>query len=238
LGLATSAEVASAQVQDPGQPLGVGTFPLQPANGLIISFTNNDPILTIGDAERIAGVFIEAYPQECAAFSYSNCTNEVSLIVELGFDVPCGENTRAYACTRGPEITIATEYLRSNREDYDLITHEAMHVVQDGGPSNNYRAGEACWYWNEGIADVARDAFGTNNDAAGWVLTPGDYTNGYREAAHFLRWVEAAYGSQVLVYLDKWMREEGCPTDTFWIAQTSVGLTHLLTAYDSAVRGG
>lgn len=224
-----------AVAQDPGQRVGLGTFPLEPLDGLYISFTNNDPILTVGEAETIVRRFIDTYPKECVAFRYARCTNQVRIVIQPGFDVPCGDPNRAYACTRGAEITIATEYLRSNRSDYDLITHEAMHVVQFGGVENNYIGGD-CGYWVEGLADVARDVFGLSNGAANWFLAKGDYRNGYRETAHFLRWVEAEYDSEVSIYLDGWLRARGCPTDDFWTTRTGVSLAQLVAAYNSAAQ--
>jgi hypothetical protein len=116
-------------------------------------------------------------------------------------------------------------------EDYDMVTHEAMHVVQWG-----YVNPDACGYWVEGIADVARSRFGLNNAAASWALgyEPGKtYADGYTNAAHFLEWVKETYQYDVAVNLDAALRSIGCPDDLFWQKQTTLSLAELWDAYVS-----
>lgn len=177
-------------------------------------------------AAKIVSTFFETYAQECETFNTS-CAKLVTIRIKPEA-VQCGPST-AMACTVRAEIAIAADTLWYNPEDYDMVTHEAMHVVQQG-----YLTAEDCWYWDEGIADVARARFGVNNVAAGWMLAydpTQSYTDGYTSTAHFLEWIKDTYQYDVTVNLDSQLRAIGCPDDIFWEKQTTLGLDALWNEY-------
>ena len=97
-------------------------------------------------------------------------------------------------------ITINPAWLHTHPGDIDLVTHEAMHIVQ-GYPG--YGDARVPGWLVEGIADYARDRYGMDNAAAGWVL-PGkvekgqNFDSGYRVTGAFLKWAEAEYPGLVL----------------------------------------
>lgn len=86
----------------------------------------------------------------------------------------------------------------------------------------------------EGIADYARDRYGMDNAAAGWVL-PGkvekgqNFDSGYRVTGAFLKWAEAEYPGLVLA-LDKALRD-GRYTPALWQKHTGKALPALWTQY-------
>jgi basic secretory peptidase family protein len=85
----------------------------------------------------------------------------------------------------GDTVTYDSDHLIHNPLDWDIVTHEIMHVIQ----YPHYNPG----WLIEGIADYVRDLYGVNNQASGWRLTddPSKYYNGgYGHTALFLIWVE------------------------------------------------
>jgi hypothetical protein len=82
-------------------------------------------------------------------------------------------------------VTFDSDHIINNPLDWDIVTHEIMHVIQ----YPHYSPG----WLIEGIADYVRDLYGVNNQASGWRLTdePTRYYNrGYGHTALFLIWIE------------------------------------------------
>jgi hypothetical protein len=86
--------------------------------------------------------------------------------------------------------------MKTHPEDIDVITHEAMHIVQD------YHKGNTPGWLTEGIADYVRYKYGVNNEKGGWQLpavkSDHHYTSAYRITARFLAWVEDNYDKKIV----------------------------------------
>lgn len=126
----------------------------------------------------------------------------------------------------GNEVRYQTEWLLTNPEDYDVVVHEIMHIVQ------NYST--APGWFTEGIADYVRNQYGVNNAAAGWALTMptagSEYTDGYGTTARFLLWLEARYAIEIVTMLNTQLRE-GTYVPDFWTSYTGKTIEQLWDDY-------
>lgn len=135
---------------------------------------------------------------------------------------------KGVAATAGGVIRVNPEWMKKNPEDLDVVTHEAMHIVQA------YRGHSGPGWITEGIADYVRHQFGVNNEAAKWSLTPFNekqsYKNAYRITARFFVWITKNYKKHFVRDLDAAMRE-GTYTDGFWKQQTGKTVDELWSQY-------
>jgi len=224
--LALSAQVGSAQVGDPTVTGGIGSI-TRTEGGYTLTFVSETDTLTAETAANLQSTFFSVYPQECSTFS-TGCATSVTIRVEPT-DIDCGTSPNAAACATGPLIQISGPHIATYPEDYDIVAHEAMHVVQA-----DYVSSTECWYWSEGIADVARSRFGLDQTGQSWRLEPAadkTYQDGYGPTAHFLEWIKTSYMQDVTVELDAQLRSNGCPTDEFWEALTTFGVDQLWEQY-------
>ena len=128
-------------------------------------------------------------------------------------------------------ITINPGWLAQHPNDIDLVTHEAMHIVQ-GYPG--YGDARVPGWLVEGIADYARDRYGMDNAAAGWALpgkveTGQNFDSGYRVTGAFLKWADAEHPGLVLA-LDKALRD-GRYAPALWQKHTGKALPALWAQY-------
>lgn len=145
---------------------------------------------------NIIKVFNEVYFN---VFDYYNDGEYVNVTIEV---------TEIYsnpAYTVGHTICIDYTYLNNNPEDYDVITHELIHVAQ-------YNIQSAIPIWLiEGMADYGRYKFGINNEAANWQFEAPNYaqyfTDAYKTTAAFLVWIEKEYPSFTVKNMNKIMKE-------------------------------
>lgn len=89
----------------------------------------------------------------------------------------------AYA--RGNEIHFSADWIKKSPEDYGMVVHELVHIVQD------YK-GKGEFWLTEGLADYVRYSHfepGKNNS---WQLDPArsSYKQGYGIAGSFLDWID------------------------------------------------
>jgi len=126
------------------------------------------------------------------------------------------------------KITISSKYLRKKPQDFDVIAHEVMHIVQ--AYPNNSGPG----WLTEGIADYVRYKYGNDNKSAGWSLpdyTASDYyTQSYLVTARFLLWATQKFGADLVVKLDLHLREKTY-TSELWIKYTNKTLDELRDTY-------
>ncbi|CAF1359767.1 unnamed protein product [Adineta steineri] len=159
-----------------------------------MTIINNDPGFNQNTRQRCIDTYFANMPQMCSRFNNNGCTRDVVFTIDPNY------NGVAYAS--GGNIVISAAWLRNNPQDTDVVTHEAMHVVQ------RYPRGDPGWLI-EGIADYARFRFGRNNPAANWWLPDFDrnhhYTNAYRVTARFLVWCENRWPN-IVNQLDSVMR--------------------------------
>ncbi len=175
---------------------------------------------------RIIETFFSAYLRERADF-HPAAPSRVGIVIDPGYDGVAYVGDKEKAAT----ITINPGWLAKHPADLDLVTHEAMHIVQ-GYPS--YGDQQVPGWLVEGIADYARDHYGMGNAAAGWALPQKvgagqTVESGYRVTGAFLKWAEGGHPGLVLA-LDKALRA-GQYTPTLWQTHTGKALPALWSAY-------
>ncbi len=135
----------------------------------------------------------------------------------------------------GNHATYQVNWLLQHPEDYDIVVHEIMHIVE------GYQWATTPSWLTEGIADYARFHYGSNNAASGWQLqmpaAGNSYTNGYGVAARFLIWLEARYDIELVEMLDTVLRA-GTYDPSLWVSYTGKSVDTLWADYvaDPAFR--
>ena len=187
--------------------------------GVTLIFINKEEGFSKAEAERMQETFFEIYPKEIKTYN-KKAAKKVAMIIDPDY--------KGVAATAGTVIRINPEWMEKHPEDLDVVTHEAMHIVQA------YHGHSGPGWITEGIADYVRNEFGVNNKAAGWSLTPFNekqsYTNAYRITARFLVWITKNYKKSFVQSLNFAMRE-GKYTDGFWKDQTGKTVDELWALY-------
>ncbi len=188
-------------------------------NGKTLIFTNEDPNFKPEVKKGLVKTFFKVYPEMIKDFN-PNATDTIHVKIDTTY------NGVAYA--HNGEITISSGWLKKKPNDLDVITHEAMHIVQ-AYPSNSGPG-----WLTEGIADFVRFKYGVDNEGAAWFLpeysAEQSYTNSYRITARFLAWVTYNYDNDFVVTLDKNMRE-ATYSDDIWKKNTGKSLDQLWKEY-------
>lgn len=118
-------------------------------------------------------------------------------------------NVPAYAS--GNTITINGKWITERPDDFGMVVHELVHVVQQY-PRNDKKPG----WLVEGIADYIR----------WWRYEPeaprpridyekANYTDSYRTTAYFLAWVSRKYDMRLVPLLDLALRKAQDPMPVF-----------------------
>lgn len=194
--------------------------------GITLHYQDATGALAAPARQRIVDTFYSAYLRERADF-HPAAPAEVHIVIDPAYDGVAYVGEKDKAST----ITINPGWLVKHPDDIDLVTHEAMHIVQ-GYPS--YGDTRVPGWLVEGIADYARDRYGTDNAAAGWALPDKvgkgqSVESGYRVTGAFLKWAEAGHPGLVLA-LDKALRN-GQYTLALWQQHTGKGLPALWAEY-------
>ncbi len=184
--------------------------------GIRLTYKSNDPSFDPKIRDRLVHAFFEVYPREVAEFN-PDAPKEAAIVVDT--------NYHALAQTEGRTIRLNPDWFRKNPEEVDVLTHEAMHVVQQ------YGQWDPGWL-TEGIADYARYKFGLTN--ANWSLpdykSGQSYTDSYRITARFLVWLDKHVKPGIIVALDHAMREATYTPET-WKQQTGKTIDELWQDY-------
>ncbi len=188
-------------------------------NGYTLTVTDNASNFSATIKQNMINTFFAVYPQMVARFN-PNATKSVTFVID--------PNYTGVAYTVGTQITYSASYMASHPQDYDVVTHEAMHVVQA------YSGSSIPGWATEGLADYARYKYGVNNAAAGWSLpnfsSSQQYTDSYRVTARFFVWLELRYGASILNNLNTAGRTNTY-TSNFWITQTGKTIDQLWSDY-------
>jgi hypothetical protein len=134
------------------------------------------------------------------------------------------------AATSGATITIAASWVKNNPDDFGMVIHELVHVVQ------SYPEYHPVWLV-EGIADYVR--FWMFEPASARPVVDPDkakYTDGYRTTGAFLAWVVDAHGGQVITEVSTALRKNIYEPD-LWSRVTGHDLDELWNRYTAALRG-
>ncbi|MEE7559392.1 Basic Secretory protein, partial [Xanthomonas sp. Kuri4-2] len=170
-------------------------------DGVALTYRDAGDALDAPLRERILRTFFHAYAEERRDFN-PRAPARALITIDPGYDGIAYVDSHDRA-----KMTINPAWLVKHPDDTDLVTHEAMHIVQGYPDYGNDRA--PTWLV-EGIADYARDRYGLDNAAAGWALPtairPGQhYDTGYRVSGAFLKWSEARHPGLVQA-LDRALR--------------------------------
>lgn len=167
---------------------------------------------------RMIETFFTVYPKQASTYN-PNTRKQVIFLVDPAYD--------GVAATAGSIIRYNPAWFDKHPGDIDVVTHEAMHIIQ------GYRRGGPGWV-TEGIADYVRHTMGVDNAGAGWSLTPfspsQNYDNAYRITARFFVWIEKNYKKDLVVKLDDVMRR-GQYNEGLWKEWTGKDLSELWKSY-------
>ena len=187
--------------------------------GITLIFVNKQKGFSEMTKRQMQETFFKIYPKEIKKYNPKSLTR-VAMIIDPAY--------KGVAATAGGVIRVSPEWMKNNPEDVDVVTHEAMHIVQA------YPHGAGPGWITEGIADYVRFEMGVNNKAAQWALPDlaqgQSYTNAYRVTARFLYWITKHYKKDFVVKLDAVMRKGGYTAD-FWKAQTGKSVDELWASY-------
>lgn len=182
--------------------------------GYTLLFYNLLPGFDTSTRRRLIDAFFQVYPFEVRRFN-AKAAREVIVTIDPDYD--------GVAETSGNKVRISPHWLKAHPEDIDVVTHEAMHIVQ------NYTHPVPGWL-TEGIADYARYTYGINNHNGNWLLpdfsSSQHYTNAYRVTARFFVWLEKEHPG-IIDSLDKaarrgkytyqiWTQLTGKTVDDLW----------------------
>lgn len=187
--------------------------------GVTLIFINKEEGFSKQTQQRMTETFFEVYPKEIKTYN-KKAAKQVAMIIDPEY--------KGVAATSGTVIRVNPEWMEKHPEDLDVVTHEAMHIVQ------SYHGHSGPGWITEGIADFVRNEFGVNNKAAGWSLTPFNekqsYTNAYRITARFFVWITKNYKKDFVQKLNTAMRE-GTYKEEYWKDQTGKTVEELWSIY-------
>lgn len=186
-------------------------------------FVNEDPDFNPKVKEGLVSTFFKVYPGLVNAFNSSSPTT-------LEVKIDTAYTGVAYA--HNGKVTISSGWLKRKPEDLDVITHEVMHIVQ------SYPRNSGPGWLTEGIADYARHVYGVDV-GAGWSLpeykAENHYSQSYRITARFLLWTTQNYDEDLVVKLDKHLREKTYDP-SLWQKYTGKSLDELWESYKKAPK--
>ena len=222
---AGSSMVAAAQYEGadiPGRQHAAVSGDTITEKGFTLIFVNKAEGFNDTTGKRMIATFFKTYPEQVALYN-SGSLKTVTLIIDPAYT--------GVAAAGGGVIRVNPEWMKKNPEDIDVVTHEAMHIVQA------YPHGAGPGWITEGIADYVRYKMGVNNKAGNWSLPAykegQHYTNAYRVTARFFVWIEKKYSSDIIQKLDKAMRTKTY-TAAFWKEQAGKTVDELWQEYAAA----
>jgi hypothetical protein len=181
-------------------------------------FINKDSSFSKETMQRMIDAFFDVYPKEVKRFN-KEALKKVTFIIDPAYT--------GVAATSNGIVRYNPEWLKKHPEDIDVVTHEAMHIVQ------NY-AGKGAGWLTEGIADYVRYKYGVNNEKGNWSLPAfketQNYTNSYRITARFLAWLEKNVNKKIVDKLDEASRK-GTYTADSWKELTGKTVDELWKDY-------
>ena len=187
--------------------------------GFEILFINQNPVLNPDTKKGLIDTFFKIYPALVRDFN-KDAIKKVKVEIDTSYT--------GVAYANNGKITISAQWLEKEPLDFDMIIHEAMHIVQ----SYPKRSGPE--WLIEGIADYVRSKYGITNKETGWSLPEynekAHYTNSYRVTARFLIWVCKNYNKNLVLYLDENL-QNNTYTPMLWQKYTSFTIEELWKKY-------
>ena len=116
---------------------------------------------------------------------------------------------RGVAAAGGGRITGSVKYFQAHPDDFGAMVHETVHIVQ------NYRGrGNPSWLV-EGVADYIRFFLYEPGKIGRINAERAHYNNSYRVSASFLAYVTEQYDKELVLKLNKLMREDKYKEEIF-----------------------
>jgi hypothetical protein len=199
-------------------PIGTVTYT---SAGYKLIFTNKSATFDDQERQNFVNTFFTVYPPMVNRFN-SAATKTVTFVVDPAYS--------GVAATSNNITTFSPAWFSSNPADYDVVTHEVMHIVQA------YPGSVPGWL-TEGLADYSRYKFGVNNANADWSLpawsSSQNYTDSYRVTARFFAWLELHVNSAVLNNLNTICHNGGYTSNT-WVQLTGKTVDQLWAQYSAS----
>ncbi|EWM54958.1 hypothetical protein [Ruminococcus flavefaciens] len=144
-------------------------------------YTSNDQIVTLSK------LFWQCYPKMYKRFGFvKGSPTDVSIAVE--------DDDYAISWTSGTHIHLNDRWLGENKTDFDCITHELVHVIQNGWDEAYLEYGA----YIERFADYCRFLYamdnGYYNDAC-WDLWTPEVENNRETSVRFMVWLDYFYST-------------------------------------------
>ena len=151
-------------------------------------------------AEKSRELCEKWYPVICEALASKDFTppREVKLVFK--------DEKKGIAYTTGARITIVADWIRKHPDDFGMVIHELVHVVQ------SYKGGVG-WI-TEGIADYIRN-YKYEPKPPGKVSSKANYKDGYKTAAVFLAWIEKTKDKDFIRKMNEALRTAKYKDDLF-----------------------
>lgn len=186
-----------------------------------MTISDQSPGLDPQVKERLIETYFAVYPVLTRYFN-PNSVKEVEFFIDPEY--------KGVAEAGGRRVRISSQWLTAHPNDFDLVTHELMHLVQ----SYPHNAGP--WWVTEGIADYVRYVFGVDNELGGWSLPElrpeHNYDSGYRVTARFMAWIENKLEPGFIKRMDYAMRKNAYSPD-IWEKLTGKSVQELWDQYKS-----
>lgn len=127
--------------------------------------------------------------------------------------------------TTGTKITLSSKWLETHPNDFGLVLHELVHVIQ------SYPNGQPSWV-TEGVADYLRWGIFEGKSLAEFPKPKeqNGYQRGYQVAAGFFLWLETEKSPGIVKKLNSAMRN-GTYEDQIFERETGRSLTELWDLY-------
>lgn len=184
-----------------------------------VSLESEDPNFDPAIKEGLVNIILEVYPRLVKDFN-SDAIQHLKVKIDTAYT--------GVAYANNGQVTISSAYMKKKPEDLDLITHEVMHIIQSYPPKSGPE------WLTEGIADYVRHVYGVNNTGAGWSLPNYEakqkFSDSYRVTARFLLWATEKYNPDLVIKLDKDLRNKTYTPD-LWKEYTGKTVEELWEIY-------
>jgi hypothetical protein len=152
-------------------------------------------------AEKAKAICEEWYPKICAELASEGFTPPTS--TRITFDPAM----RGVAHTSRGRIRASAAYVRDHKDDYGMMVHELVHVVQSY-PTRPKRA--PSWIV-EGIADYIRfHKYEPGADKSRINPEKASYRDSYRTTARFFAWAVENHDKEIIQKLNAALRKGEC----------------------------
>jgi hypothetical protein len=113
------------------------------------------------------------------------------------------KDMRGPASTSGSTISISADHIRRNPNDYGMVVHELVHVLQRYPKFNKEN-----WWLVEGLADYIRFyLYEPKTKLPRINPAKASYRDGYKTSARFLAWIERRHDKAIITKLNAALRK-------------------------------